>query len=723
MKINSLFLLLVFLLVSSCKDEAERPRGAEDPEVEAILPKMEVAVRLADGVSLDIAELEVMSYGQIHSISGSGVSAVSHNPGAPFTAFVFDTSDRLVLAGFLSDSRKELSVRSTAEYLLFLGFDMQAEGGMAREKFIREVSELPVFDTFLSELELLYKTDPYTLDKGLYVNALRKAVSEIYAMAQPEGRIAGRVGEEEEVAGDVLVDANIKSYLQVFDTGLNRFRITHRARRRVKGFLYRTSYVDKSGVSHTLIEDISASSAPDQVITIPPVSGVKDFAGTLVDFLVGKISETASVDTDDLVLPLKSDERSVKSVLRVIGPGTTSEVNLSEHERKQLFRLWVESMALDFLLPIITDAISVAGVISPSDGSVLLDPLSWDQVISFLIANIDQVQNVKPYLSRGDYNGATKEYLTFLWTEAGKATLSDLSVVVNSVLLDVLESRFKLPDYGSLSKINKKVLRVLQIADLAIKSTDYMRMVYHIANSSHGEEWELTVREIPMNMIPERFSISPINQRQLKVNILSTIADDQVIEYAWETTGKYGYLWDERDHKGTMFSSSLNEAYYFCNADRLRIPENAKDTVTVTAYIKQGINRTKVGTVQTIVSVTNLRVFSVPFEPHVPVSNIFPGEYVVAGPRFIAKFPERDDARSYQLRIVNSAGVAGAPLTRTPSQIPIINGMHEFGISIGSPSISFVNAQQRDILVAKYMEQLSAVSGTYAFLEVTVIPK
>lgn len=717
------FSILLVLLAISCKDDSgELPRTG-DPDIENDFPKTQVKVSLPENSGIDPGQLEVLSYGMPHTVNVEGESEIAHNPGIDHPAFIFDDQDRLLMAGFMTSSNSEVSVRSTAEYLLFLGFDMQAEGPEAREKFIREVRELPVFDSFLADLESLYKADPYTLDKGLFVDALKNAVAEIYEIAFPSGRLSLRVLENDDIAGDVLVDGNIKSYLQVYDSGLNRFKITHTARRRVKGFLYRTSYVDKAGTEHTIIDNISSTTSADQIISIPPISGVKDLGGTLVSFLVGKISETASVDTDDFSLPLKSNEQSVNNVLRIVGPGTSSDLELSEFEKDQLFRLWVESLALDFLLPLIADGISVSGLISESSGSALMDPVTWDQVISFLIANIDQVQNIKPFLDRGDYKGALAEYLVFLLSEAGKSTFEDLSFLVNHVLISIIDQRYYIPHRNVISERYKKVVKVLQVADLAIKSTDYMRMVYHIANSSHAEEWELKVREIQMNMVPERFSISPINQRLLTVNILSTIADDQVVEYAWENTGKYGYLWDDRGHEGNSFSSSINEAYYLCNADRLSIPENATDTVTVNAYIKQGNNRTKIGTVQTIIDVNDLRVFRVPFEPNVPFQQLWPGEYSVGGPRFIATFPEDDDARSYQLRIMNSAGQTGAPVTRTPGQIPVINGMHQFSVAIGSASVNIVNEEQRDNLIAEYMEFLNGYASTYAFLEVTVIPK
>jgi hypothetical protein len=719
-----LFLQVIWLFtVVSCKESSEELPRTGEPDIENNFPKTQAKVIIGEGINLGFGNLEILSYGMPHAVNVEGKSEIAHNPGVDHPVFIFDDQDRLLMAGFMTSSNSEVSVKSTAEFLLFLGFDMQAEGKAAREKFIREVQELPVFESFLTDLESLYRSDPYTLDKGLYVDALKKAVAEIYEIAVPNGRLSLRVSEDEEVAGTVLVDGNIKSYLQVYDSGINRFKITHTARRRVKGFLYRTSYVDKAGTEHSIIDDISTTSSSDQIIEIPAVSGVKDLGGTLVSFLVGKISETASVDSEDFSLPLKSSESSVNNVLRIVGPGISSDVKLSEFEKKQLFRLWVESLTLDFLLPLIADGISVSGLLSESSGSALMDPVTWDQVISFLIANIDQVQNIKPYLDRGDYKGALAEYLVFLLSEAGKSTFEDLSFLVNHVLISIIDQRYYIPHRNVISERYKKVVKVLQVADLAIKSTDYMRMVYHIANSSHAEEWELKVREIPMNMVPERFSISPINQRLLTVNILSTIADDQVIEYAWESTGKYGYLWDDRGHKGNSFSSSIKEAYYLCNADRLNIPENAKDTVTVNAYIKQGNSRIKIGTVQTIIDVNDLRVFKVPFEPNVPFQPLWPGEYSVGGPRFIAKFPEDDNARSYQLRIMNSAGQTGAPVTRTPAQIPVWNGMHEFVVGIGSPSVNIVNAEQRDKLVAQYMEILNGYASTYAFLEVTVIPK
>ena len=352
-----------------------------------------------------------------------------------------------------------------------------------------------------------------------------------------------------------------------------------------------------------------------------------------------------------------------------------------------------------------------------------MDPITWDQAITFLIANVDQVDNIKPYLERGDYVNALKEYLIFLYSEGGKSMFEDLSAIVSRTLISIVDQRYHIPNRNAVTESYKKVLRVLEVADVAIKSTDYLRMAYHIGTSSHAEEWELGVREIPMNIQPQAFSISPINQQLLTVNIRSTVADDQVIEYAWENTGNHGYLWDDRGHEGNSFSSSINEAYYLCNADRLSIPENARDTVTVNAYIKQGNNRTKIGTVQTIIEVNDLRVFRVPFEADVPARELWPGEWLVSGARFVARFDVDENARSYELRIMNAAGAKGGTVTRSPSQIPIINGRHEFNVAVQTPTVNIVYTAEKNKLVAEYMNLLNGMSSTYAYLEVTVIPK
>src|SRR5690554_4612581 len=228
-----LFAFLVVTLFSCSEEPEERPKTGEPANN---FPKVKVRVSTPEIAGIDPGQLEILSYGMPHAVDQEGSSDIAHNQGIDHPAFVFDNQDRLVLAGFITQSNKELSIKSTAEYLLFMGFDMQAEGKAAREKFVREAAGLPVFDGFLSDLEALYGADPYTLDKGLYVDALKKAIAEIHKMAVPDARVSHRIAEEE-VAGDVLVDGTARSYLQVYDSGLNRFRITHTARRRVKGFL------------------------------------------------------------------------------------------------------------------------------------------------------------------------------------------------------------------------------------------------------------------------------------------------------------------------------------------------------------------------------------------------------------------------------------------------------------------------------------------------------
>lgn len=688
MRIKStlLFLLVFFLAVAACK-ETETPIADpvdKGPDV-VDFPSATLSIQIPEGSNFDLEGSSILSYGLTSPVEKDGKSNVAINNGLSSPAFLFDKDENLILAGFISNQKMKISTETTAEYLLYLGLGIPFYERELTDLFLEQSHQIPGFNEWKNEVNNLFLSDPMMLENGSFNNGLKAKVSKIIEEGREkhDGRIIpeGRLKEDEGVAADVLVSGEKRSGLQFEQTGLNQFDITHYSRRRVHAFLYKYDYLDQSGNKHNLIPVFGENTKADMELSIPQVKGVRDLTGTIVDYLVGNISETASIKSETVRLPMDKNEQEINYLINVIGPGTPiaqGDRALTSLEKSKLTRLQMETLVLDFILPIIGDAISVGGMVNESSHSVLTDPLTWEELISMVLFHVDKMPGIKGKLDKGDFKGALGDYLTELLSESGKILFNDLAQIATKTIHRAAGQRFKVPEFKQLENKTGRFLKILAVTDLVLKGTDYVRIAYDILNSKNGEEWEIKLKEIKFNLVPNNFSISPVNDKKITAHIVSTIAADQVIEYEWKTTGKYGYLWDERGHKGNEFSSSINEAYYLCNAFKSDLNSSGNiDTVSVTAYLKKGQSRNKIGSTIAIVNVTKDKVFTVPFTRNCPIKESISGGktlYTIGNAYDEAKFPEEENAATYTARTIRKDGSFSTPFRLTQ----ISNGMVTF---------------------------------------------
>lgn len=114
--------------------------------------------------------------------------------------------------------------------------------------------------------------------------------------------------------------------------------------------------------------------------------------------------------------------------------------------------------------------------------------------------------------------------------------------------------------------------------------------------------------------------------------------------------------------------------------------------------------------------------FVVPFEIVVPVNDLGGGRYNVSSGLFSAKFSDRVNATSYTFVSVSEDGTKRNPITRRKNQLPIHNGIVEYGIVVGTPTFYFdVDEGTKDALIDLLTEELLPRKHQYKKVEVTVI--
>ncbi len=122
-----LMLFLAFSLLLTCKkndDEfPKEPDPKEDPQdsTETLAYKtVDVEVKLPDDVNLNTDNVTLVSLGSESDLDQNLSATVPFNPGTIELAYVVDSENELLMAGFLTDERKEISIATTAEATVVL---------------------------------------------------------------------------------------------------------------------------------------------------------------------------------------------------------------------------------------------------------------------------------------------------------------------------------------------------------------------------------------------------------------------------------------------------------------------------------------------------------------------------------------------------------------------------------------------------------------------------
>lgn len=647
-KINYFIFTFVFVcLFSACKknhdQQAETPKGTELPKG---VNSKDVQIILPENSPVDLSTCEIFSRSFQSPVDKKGKAKAAFNKGYPNIAYVFDKNDNVIMAGFITDSTNTISVGSTAEVLLYFGMGTTFQPHEIMEKFISGIGKVPGVAEWKTQVEGMFKKDPLMMQKGLFADALKTKVEAIIKT----GTVLRRP------ADITVVNSEKKSGLQLAEKGFNQFTFTNTFRRRSQAFIYKMNYKDLAGVSHTVNNNIYGSVTSIADLKISPTSAIRDFKGVLQDWAAGKGMDFAAVTFGPVNIPLEDNESEANFKVRVVGPGVLVLDAMTSYEKERLVNLQLQTIAFDYLLPVMLDVIGAKETLGNDLSTFEKFVKGTGDYIATIPAASDAIESgnyskgfldIISAIENAKAGGAFDEWIKLLYESVGNA--------VKKMGSDYIEEQ---PEF--LAKRAEHLIKVLQVVDIGMKIIDYGRINADILRSKTLEEWDLKAKEVQLNMDPKEFSISPLDQKKITAFIKTTIGDNVVVEYEWSTTGKYGYLWDDRGHKGTSFSSSIKEAFYLCNEKESDLgPGKHTDTIKVTAYLKSGQTRTKIASGTSIANVGK-DVFFPGWTPDNGINKFVLGngdiEYNVGPPSFYTEFDEKENARDYKIEVIDKAG-------------------------------------------------------------------
>jgi hypothetical protein len=600
-KIYLLLFFALFIAVNSCKDAeipdlppiADNP-GDPDPDPDPInLPTQNIVVVLPSGSSVDLTSARTYANTFDFPITSDGSSKIVLQPGASQLTFLLDAEYRVLLAGFINSNKTELSIASTAEVLFYFGnagFLLPSE---FREKYIKESASIEALSKFKEDLEALFIQNPLSLSQGSFVPKLEAALEDF-----------NRGAEEIDIrARQINLDpTGVKSGIQLADVDFQSIIIRNRYRRRAHAFVYKTSFKDKEGNETILKSSIGGADVADSDKPIEPTESVSGFLGTVADGLMGNGMQYAVTETESINIPLAATESEATFAVRVIGAGLPlrwNDQDATAAEKEKWESLLIETVFMDMILPIISEAFSFAGDKAGSEEKALIA-----EAIKLMA---DFAPFYKELFETGDLKKFVTDFIKYFASDKVTSAIQDkMAEILAKRALGQQQWGIDLDRKYNEEVKKMRFLNVMKYIDMAITGADFLKMIGEITASQPLERFQAKAIEHDINLIPKESSVTVFTNKEFTVETKTGLSDGQAFLYKWSTSGTYGTIRDNIGNNGKAFENGQKTVIY--RAESSDIPDDAKETIKVEAFVKQGPNETKIGEATATFSVKPARL-------------------------------------------------------------------------------------------------------------------
>jgi hypothetical protein len=511
-------------------------------------------VSLPPGIQLDVASLRVRTSVSDVAVGAEGQFTTMALANGTQLAAAHAPNGKPVLLGWLDENTRALSVRTTAEVMvyfdLFASLSPDAASRRATRASIRERDDLyPLENAIVAALAAAPAV--VTLETEGIRTARRALQQALLGQAAPPARAI------------IVEPTGPRSGISVDQVGFNQVIITNTLRRRVVAFLDRVSYVSAGGGNPV--------AAPQAGLPIPigPVTGVQSLVGTFVDVATGNLALTPVI-TDPLPTPLfPTDARSSQYRVIVVGPGASNPaVRLTAEQERFQLRAGVETLALDCILPLLEQVMSIDG-----ENRILADGSVYEPLLTAFLENMPA--SLLEQAAAGDMQGALAETLKLL---AGNAAVQER---ILDAVLSSLAQRIGMADPAAVLARAKEWLAALSWVDYVLGIADIAIVLTHASASLGAEVWDITVTGSKVSLIPAQVSMSRLDIRTFEARVQATGDPTPTLRYRWSTTGRVGKICSANPWGcNTAFESS--RAFVSYAPDVLKV---GTDEIRVEVYV------------------------------------------------------------------------------------------------------------------------------------------
>src|SRR5690606_5069103 len=136
--------LSLFLVWAGCKKDRR-----DDPKPNEVeITRTDVQVQLPDGVAMDLSKTKIFTLGSSTGVDADGKANIPFLEGAGQLVWLFDESDNLVMQAYLTNASKEISVKTTAQALLFQGLQLPFLPDSSKVAFLQKSASSPKLEEY-----------------------------------------------------------------------------------------------------------------------------------------------------------------------------------------------------------------------------------------------------------------------------------------------------------------------------------------------------------------------------------------------------------------------------------------------------------------------------------------------------------------------------------------------------------------------------------------------
>ncbi len=604
-------LIFAFMLAMSCNsddnalkmdddvsqtDDDPTPTD-DDPGPAEGYEMVDVQVILPDGSNADTTGASLFGMGATSNLDDAAKGNIPFNPGSVELAYLFDADGDLLLAGFMTDERKEVSVATTAEVMLYFGMLTSLRTTPYKKMFVERIVQEQAFMDLAAEFETLFNQNPKVFAEGGFMDALNEAITSLTSK------------EPIDIGSKIDFGPIESSGLSLDEAGEQSFTVSNSYPRRAHGFVYKKSYKDEFGNETVINSEIEGSDTPDHELEIPFIAlaneNQDDLQGQVTNFnLCSQGARYASKTSSALNLELVEGRASETYELAVIGPGSGGAAGrgLTNAEQEKFEELSVETFIMDYFLPILMD---IGGNRDTFETKAL-------QGATSMVGTVEPILRAhEPSITAvldNDFETAMNEFLPFLYGDIRLSNdLRNIMTQMYGILSTGSSPNTFIQNNELIQEGEQRYLKLTSAILRSIKESVGINCInQRLGVSAKLEKWDITISEGVVKLQPEKMTTVPFGDpKEIRAKVLINLEEGEELEYEWSTTTQFGgVLNDYNGQDGTSFTTASDKVAFFSNASATVLGDGENlEEVTVIAYLKSGSSRDELGTATMTVDV------------------------------------------------------------------------------------------------------------------------
>lgn len=708
------------------KEELDDPEDPDDPETPTTgeFQLVDVKVSLPADSQVDLTTATVISIGKTAPLTNGVAPEVPFNPGSYELGYLLDDSNNVLLAGFLSDNRKELNIATTAEVMLYYGLDYYLLPESGKKAFLDNVRNLSGFTALVNDITELFIQDPMMYTTGSYTSVLETSVAQISAK-KTNTSISGRI---------FFKDDATKSGVTLSSVDSTHIRLQNALPRRSEVVIYKKAMTDRNGNVMDIANYLDNPIGNFELETgkLNQITEL-DVGSSIAQINAQQASIDNASDSGPILLPVNpATEFVAEYEVVLIGSGLDQEDmrDMNTEELRIYNDLTKKTYVLDYFLPTLLDVGGNKSMLPPFGST------KETALVNSVLPVLEQYPDVLQLVTQNEFKEATTLFLPALYDDIRLS--NDLRNILKEVY-NTLSGNGEFPNtfIQSQELIETGLERtkiILRAIDQNIKATNRRANFGSLRTEAFNfESWAVKSIDAVVEMQQDNVELCLGEATELRVTVITDFDPEvEEFEFHWSTSNKFGGrvqdIGGDSNNFGTSIISKNNFVSYISTALESELGNgNNPETVTVVLYFKNKTTGVLTEAGRDSMTVNNIKTcesFTVPFvrQPNfreIPSSTCPDdiGFQAFSPVPYRAEFEAVDDAIGYRGSITRSNGLVNDEVVLNVGDLG--NGL--LSVTTGVGSIQIFNSCNEGEAEAKAEEFVNSVTIEPVSIEITPI--